>query len=209
MQPDWEELYQNGTKPWDKGAAAPPLLEWLSANPCKLSGAILIPGCGLGHDVRMIAAHCGDGAEVLGIDISPTALAEAIAFPKAANESYQLWDLFDPPAEMLGRFDWVWEHTCFCAIEPGRRDDYVSCVHQLLKPSGQFLGVFYLDPYDDDHKPGEGPPHGTDLEELEQRFVKSGKFAMIETYPPTQSYLGREGAERVLRLTREPFDPAA
>ena len=32
-------------------------------------------------------------------------------------------DLFDPEA-VQGRFDWIFEHACFCAIQPERRGDY-------------------------------------------------------------------------------------
>ena len=72
---DWDQHYQDKHTPWDKGAPAPPLLEWIAANPDALNGRILVPGCGGGHDVRALAAT---GIEdVLGFDISPAAIAEA------------------------------------------------------------------------------------------------------------------------------------
>ena len=56
---DWDRRYQIGDIPWEKGAPAPPLLEWLQA--CgPLHGNILVPGCGYGHDVRAIAAAAPD-----------------------------------------------------------------------------------------------------------------------------------------------------
>ena len=57
-------------------------------------------------------------------------------------------------------FDWLFEHTLFCAIEPGRRDDYMQAVMRWLKPDGQFLGVHYM------LREGEGPPYGVTQEEL-------------------------------------------
>ncbi|MDF1752829.1 MAG: methyltransferase domain-containing protein [Verrucomicrobiales bacterium] len=199
MQPDWDELYQDGIKPWDKGTAAPPLLDWMNRNPQKLSGKIMVPGCGLGHDVRAIADVC-PVAEVLGIDISGTALQEAAAFAKSGAERYEELDLFDLPGVHHQSFDWIWEHTCFCAIDPERRDDYVEAVHRALKPDGELLGIFYLDPYDEDHQPGGGPPHGTSVAELESRFVGSGRFEITEKYVPEVSYRGRAGLELMLRL---------
>ena len=55
MSDDWEKNYQEGNMPWDKGEGAPPLLEWLARNEGRIKGEILAPGCGLGHDVRVLA----------------------------------------------------------------------------------------------------------------------------------------------------------
>ncbi len=63
---DWESHYQTGDMPWEKGAPAPPLSEWLSKN--KIHGRVLVPGCGSGHDVRELARA---GAEPIGLDLAP------------------------------------------------------------------------------------------------------------------------------------------
>ena len=52
---DWEERYESGDTPWEKGAPAPPLLEWLDSRG-SIRGDVLVPGCGSGYDVRAIAA---------------------------------------------------------------------------------------------------------------------------------------------------------
>jgi len=31
-----------------------------------------------------------------------------------------------------GPYDWIFEHTLFCAIDPARRDDYVNAVLDTL-----------------------------------------------------------------------------
>ncbi|MEM9018620.1 MAG: methyltransferase, partial [Verrucomicrobiota bacterium] len=159
-------------------------------------------GCGLGHDSRALAEHT-DAETILGLEISPEALRLAAQFPRAGVESYLLGNLFDLASEHLGVYDWVWEHTCFCAIEPELRDDYVSAVWSALKPGGQLLAVFYLDPYDEEHPRGGGPPHGTSIEELKGRFEDSGFFQIGESYVPARSYEGREGLERVMRMTKQ------
>jgi SAM-dependent methyltransferase len=187
--------------PWDKGHPAPPLVEWIEARPGLLQGRILVPGSGRGHDVRALAALPGVSG-VTGLDVSPSAVNLANQVPRAGVEEHRVGDLFDLPAEDRGAYDWVWEHTCFCAIDPARRDEYVRAVHGALKPGGGFLAVFYLDPYDDEHRPGGGPPHGSSLEELESRFVEPGLFVIAESYVPSRSYPGREGLERVIRMAR-------
>lgn len=198
---DWEQHYLDDHTPWEKGAAAPPLLDWLDANPGRILGRVLAPGCGLGHDIRAIAAVCPE-AEIIGLEISPTAIERAREFPVTGREHYELGDLFELPGEMRNAFDWIWEHTCFCAIDPELRDDYVRAVASALRPGGQLLGVFYLDPYDEEHPPGGGPPHGSSVEELKTRFIESGPFEIFEEFVPESAYEGREGRELILRLRK-------
>jgi SAM-dependent methyltransferase len=182
---DWENRYVAGDTPWNRGEAAPPLVDFLETE--KIQGRILVPGCGLGFDVRALAAQ---GATVLGLDIAPTAITQAEAFPKAGDENYLLGDLFNLPAELEHSFDWVLEHTCYCAIDPSRRDDYLYAICKALKPGGQILGIFYTDP-----NPVEGPPFATTAAEIVHRF--SPYFAWKKSWQPTRCYPGREGCEWV------------
>lgn len=201
MTPDWDQHYQNGHTPWEKGAPAPPLLEWLEANPDTISGTLLVPGCGLGHDSRALARRTA-AESIVGIDISQTAVEKAHSFEKIGPETYLVADLFNLPDEYNSAYDWVWEHTCFCAIDPELRGSYVDAVWNCLKPGGTLLAVFYLDPYDEDHGPGQGPPHGSTVYEIKSRFAHSGKFRIDDLYVPKRSYAGREGRETVARMTR-------
>ncbi len=92
---DWEARYQSGDTPWDKGRAHPALLEWLANN--SLTGRVLVPGCGVGHDVRAIAAQ--PGTDVTGLDLAPSAIASATRWTSSPNVHYRLGDfLKDPPA---------------------------------------------------------------------------------------------------------------
>ena len=201
MQPDWDKQYAIQETPWDKGAAAPPLVDWLTANPGRLGGRVMVPGCGLGHDMRAIVAADPE-AEVVGLDISPLAVEAARAIPPAGKERYREGNLFDLPEGMLEAFDWIFEHTCYCAIDPVLRDDYVSAVWTALRPGGRILALFYLDPYDDEHAPGGGPPHGCTVEELEQRFEQSGRFRFETREVPKRAFEGREDREYLVEMTR-------
>ena len=189
---DWEARYQSGDTPWEKGVAAPPLVEWLTRN--TIRGRVLVPGCGCGHDVRALAAT---GADPIGIDIAPSAITLAESLPRAGTEIYRVENLFALSPELVGAFDWTCEHTCFCAIPRQRRSAYVAAIAAALKPAGQVLAIFYLDPghaHSDD-----GPPFGTSREELDALFL--GHFELVDEYVPDVSYPGREGREllRVLR----------
>ncbi len=193
MSTDWESRYRTGDMPWDKGAAHPALIAFLKSNP--IHGRVLVPGCGLGHDVRALAATAD---EVVGLDISPSGVKAAKAHPTIGGERYVLGDLFALPPSLRGAFDVVFEHTCFCAIQPDQRADYVSAIAAALVPGGLLLAVFYLDPGLD---PGEsGPPFGVAREELDALF--GVRFKMLREWVPPATYPGRESREacRLLQL---------
>jgi SAM-dependent methyltransferase len=196
MPQDWESCYQRGETPWEKGRPHPALVEFLRRVPIR--GRVLVPGCGHGHDVRAIASSAD---EVIGLDIAPSAVEAATSYPEVGGERYVLGDLFDLPRPMRGSFDWVFEHTCFCAISPTLREDYVRAVAGALRPGGEMLAIFYLDPGLD---PGEtGPPFGVEVEELDALF--SPYFTLRGEWVPTETYTGREGRE-LCRLMRRSED---
>ncbi len=190
---DWEQCYRTGEVPWDKGAAAPPLLEVVERFGAELwsGGVVLVPGCGLGHDVRALAAA---GVEVLGLDIAESAVEGARGFPVAGGERYEVGDFLDPEWRAGRRFSAVWEHTCFCAIDPAQRGAYAESAAAVLDAGGVFAGVFYLTPND----PGEegcGPPFNSTVEEIEGLF--SRWFERVAGWVPRSGYPGREGREWV------------
>ena len=185
---DWNQRYVEGDTPWDKGAAHPALGAALARG--VFSGRILVPGCGTGHDVRALASL---GLEVTGLDIAPLALEKARTHAAVGGEKYSLGDLFDLPGEFAKAFDGVFEHTCFCAIDPQRRADYADAVAAVLKPGGRLLSVFFLDPDND----GEGPPFGCTAEETDRLFASRFRLLEEDAKPPT--FPEREGRE-LLRL---------
>jgi cyclopropane fatty-acyl-phospholipid synthase-like methyltransferase len=183
---DWEARYQSGDMPWEKGAPSPGLVDFLATNP-KLAGeTVCVPGCGTGHDVREWAKA---NFSVYGYDLAPSAIRLSIERTQAAGlkAEFQLGDFLhdDPPFQ----FDWIFEHTLFCAIDPGERELYVQAVLRWLKPGGQYLTVNYLIPDTD------GPPFGTTREELIERF--GPHFSLLSEWVP-RSYPNRTGLERML-----------
>ena len=182
---DWDDWWRRGETPWDKGVAAPPLLECLGSEAGEFlrSARVLVPGCGSGHDVRALAAA---GAEVVGIDFSPEAVRVAEAFPRVGGESYRVGDFLEGGIE---GFDAIWEHTCFCAIDPSTRGAYAGAAGRALRPGGLFCGVFYLTPDNDD----EGPPYGAGIDEIVGQF--SPWFSLRWGRVPAAAFPGREGRE--------------
>ena len=196
--------------PWEKGEASPGLVDFLAAYPNgplspalsplrgereskreRVGGTVCVPGCGTGHDVR---AWARAGFSAFGYDLAPSAIRLAAERTRSAGLSaqFQLADFLHDEPPLL--FDWVFEHTLFCAIQPGERDDYVQAVLRWLKPDGQYLAVNYLIPDKD------GPPFGTTREELWQRF--SPHFELVKEWVP-RSYANRTGLELMLWWRRK------
>ncbi len=190
---DWEERYKTGDMPWEKGSPHPELIALLRKLPIR--GRVLVPGCGYGHDVRAIAATAD---EVVGLDIAPSAIEGAKKHPVVGGERYAVGDLFALPAKMRDSFDWVFEHTCFCAIPIERRADYVESVASALLPGGRLLAIFYMNP---DMDPGEkGPPFGATREELKSCFGKA--FKLVAEWIPEATHPGRDQRELCRILAR-------
>ncbi|MCI0534944.1 MAG: TPMT family class I SAM-dependent methyltransferase [Verrucomicrobiales bacterium] len=185
-QMDWELRYQTHDMPWEKGGPSPGLVDFLAAHPSLPRGTACVPGCGTGHDVL---AWAQAGFDASGYDIAPSAVRLSQERLRAAALSPQVECadfLNDPPPRT---FDWVFEHTLFCAIDPTERDQYVRAVLRWLRTGGNYLAVNYLIP------DKEGPPFGTTRAELQERF--SPHFELLEEKVP-RSYPNRTGLELLL-----------
>jgi cyclopropane fatty-acyl-phospholipid synthase-like methyltransferase len=181
----WENRYQTGDMRWEKGAPSPGLVDFLAEHPELKKGTVCVPGCGTGHDVRAFAVA---GFDACGFDFAPSAIQlsrekTAAAGLKADFASANF--LLDEPPQ---QFDWLFEHTLFCAIKPEERDDYVRAVLKWLKPGGHYLAVnyFFCEP--------DGPPWPTTREEQLARF--SPHFELLADWMP-RSYPTREGKEHM------------
>ena len=188
---DWEARYQSGDMPWEKGEASPGLVDFLQAHPKLPRGTVLVPGCGTGHDVR---AWAKARFKATGLDLAPSAIRLSRERTAAAGlkARFEQWDFLRGSRAL--RFDWVFEHTLFCAIDPSERDAYVGAVLRWLRPRGQYLAVNYLIPDTD------GPPFGTTRDELIKRF--SPCFELLEEWVP-RSYPNRTGLELMLWWRRK------
>jgi len=178
----WEDLYQKGDTQWEKGEASPGLVDFLKERPDLPKGTVLVPGCGFGHDVRTWAK---EGFAATGLDIAPSSnrLSQERT-PQGLNATFKLGNfLADEP---FSRFDYLFEHTLFCAIQPTERDTYVDALKRWLKPDGTYVAVFYMIPDED------GPPFGTTREEIRRRFA--GDFELLEDWVP-RSYPNRTDLE--------------
>jgi SAM-dependent methyltransferase len=180
----WNGRYQSGHPSWEIGGPAPPLVAWATKE--RERGQLAVLGCGRGEDALFFAQ---EGWRVSGFDFSDAAIQGARQNAASRGLILDLLqrDIFTLEDAFTGQFDVVVEHTCFCAIDPQRRDEYVQAVRRLLKPGGRFVGLFYA------ILPEDGPPFPTSAEELRRRF--SLGFVEETLFVPENSHESRQSRE--------------
>jgi SAM-dependent methyltransferase len=193
----WAGRYQAGETGWDHGEASPGLADFLALQAYQ-PGTVVVPGCGRGHDARVLAEA---GFEVTAIDVVQQAIDDARRLaasdggaPHAASLRFEVADFFNLPPALSGPYDWFFEHTFFCAIDPAMRGRYMETIAGLVKPGGRLLGIFY------NIQPETGPPFGTTRDELIQRFTP--EFT-LEAEAVPRSYESRTGNELLMLWRRQ------
>ena len=189
----WEGLYATGGDGWELGQPAPPLQEFVDATPPP-RGRVAVPGCGRGHDARFLARR---GYDVVGFDFSPAALTAARALAKrdGVDVDFEQRDIFTLGREYAHAFDGVWEYTCYCAIDPRRRRDYVDVLRAIVRPGGWLLGCFF--PL---RAQTAGPPFQVSMSEI--RRVLAPAFRIERAFPPVRSVRPRQGREWMVLARR-------
>ena len=160
----WDELYAAGQTGWDLGQEHPTLKKNLDSLRLRLKvdSKILVPGCGRGHDALALART---GLRVSVVDFSSLALAELTK--RATKENLKIEVINGDVFEVLAsgqKWDAIFEHTIFCAINPSERARYVAGVLDSLNSGGLWFGLYFLKPY------SGGPPFGLTQWELRQRL---------------------------------------
>lgn len=189
----WDQRYLDGDIPWDKGAAAPPLVELLRDHPeYFMSQDVVVPGCGHGHDALAIA---NAGFATIGLDLSPTALARAEELNTQGLVNYLAADFLAVPHHDLPDVHTIFEHTCLCAIDPSERVAYRDACARLLPTGGYWVAIIFVKPRDEDD-PTIGPPFQCKVAEVTALFET--EFDLIDSYQPGHTFAGRQGREQVM-----------
>ncbi len=183
----WSERYLSGQIGWDIGYVSTPLKEYIDQLANK-DLKILIPGGGNSYEAEYLFNK--GFANVFVIDISSIPLdnfsKRVPSFPKK-NLLHQ--DFF----ELEDKFDLILEQTFFCAQNPKLRKEYVSKMHQLLKPAGKLVGVLFNIPLNDDK-----PPFGGNENEYRSLFEK--KFTIDKLELAYNSIPPRAGNELFIKM---------
>ena len=213
----WDGLYAAAQDGWDLGGPAPALEDWLVDGRFSSSGSIecggpemapalpqaadarvrarvAVPGAGRGHDARLLARH---GYRVTAFDFADAAVAEArrLAAADGVDVVVEQRDVFTLGRDYAGAFDGVWEYTCFCAIDPARREEYVRVLHTILRPGGLLLACFF--PL---REGGDGPPFPVSRADIDRALA--GRFTVRRAGPPSRSADRRRDLEWLVEARR-------
>jgi SAM-dependent methyltransferase len=181
----WNNIYETEEVPrFDLQAPSPALvdlLDRLKMPKCRVA----VLGAGQGHD----AAHFAErGHLVTAFDFSPQAI-ERIQKMYGHHKTLSTVqaDVLNLPTSWNAQFDVVFEHTCYCAINPTDRNRLVTTWNRILVDRGQLLGVFFaMD------KVG-GPPYGGSEWEVRERLRKRYQFVYwSRTHASKPSRIGKE-----------------
>ena len=183
----WERSYQSDEMGWDLGESTPIFNQWIKT--CKEPLSICVLGAGNGWDALHIAQQ---GHVVTAVDFA----ASAVKNMQIASENNSLdidicqMDIFDLNKVYTNHFDVVLEYTCFCAIDPSKRRDYLKIVRHILKYKGKLVGILFPT---DKSPSAAGPPYAIDVEQT--IILISEYLSLIKREIPTLSIQPRVGRE--------------
>ncbi len=186
----WNHKYLRGETGWDIGYISTPLKEYIDQLANK-NLKILIPGGGNSYEAEYLFKNGFKNVYVVDISCIPlNNLAQRIpSFPK---ENLLHLDFF----ELEATYDLILEQTFFCALEPSLREEYVSKMHQLLKPGGKLVGLLFNIPLNTDK-----PPFGGDKEEYLSLFNEKFKIETMEVaYNSIEPRSGNELFFKALKM---------
>ncbi|KAI9711352.1 MAG: hypothetical protein M1812_007201 [Candelaria pacifica] len=158
----WSQLWDAGDfLPWDRGGPNPALVDTLSQRQDllgdsniidKTTGAkrrkrALVPGCGKGYDVLLLASF---GYDAYGLEVSASAVEMAEKVAKEKGNEYEIrheevgrgtvryivGDFFKDEwlkeIKVEGKFELIYDYTFLCALPPSMRPAWALRTAQLL-----------------------------------------------------------------------------
>lgn len=175
----WQDHFDKGHTPWDRGAASPQLLHWLDSDelkPCRIA----VPGCGKGWEVAELARR---GFDVIGLDYTAGAVKEtqALLTQRVLSAQVVQADVLSYKPEQL--LDAVYEQTCLCAIDPDHWITYADQLAHWIKPGGT-LYILFMQVDRPGAKDGlkQGPPFHCDINAMYALF-NSAHWAWPDAQP--------------------------
>lgn len=126
-----------------------PALSKMVADGVVPTGRALVPGCGRGYDVTLLASK---DRVAIGIDLSEIAIQAAeeryANMPeedKPPRESVQFratsfFDLSETPEE---QFQFIYDYTFFCALSPSIRLEWAKKMAALVAPGGELCTIIF------------------------------------------------------------------
>ena len=182
---DWDSTYREqgefeGPPPWNIGEPQPELAALIAAG--KFRSDVLDAGCGFAELSLALAAQ---GYTVVGIDLTPTAVAAATraaaerGLTAAGFAQADITDFDAYPAGSEGRFNTVVDSTLFHSLPVEGRDGYLRSIHRAAAPgAGYFVLVFAKGAF-----PAEWDTKPNEVDEDELRAAVSKYWEIDEIRP--------------------------
>jgi hypothetical protein len=150
----WNERFERGFTPWDRGGVPDALRDFVARAPRPLT--TLIPGCGAAYELAFLSAQ---GWDATAIDFSPAAVATAKANLGQWAERVVQADFFAYcPATPL---ELIYERAFLCALPRAMWASVAARWADLLAPGTRLAGFFFFD------DAAKGPPFGIERAALD------------------------------------------
>ncbi len=144
---DWDNACReqagfDGPPPWNIGEPQPELASVIET--AEIAGDVLDAGCGHAELALSLAAR---GHTVVGIDLSPTAVAAAsvaaaqrdLCTATCVCEDITSFTGYD------GRFATIFDSTLFHSLPVEGRDGYLSSIHRAAAPGARYYALVFAD----------------------------------------------------------------
>ncbi|KAJ5264624.1 hypothetical protein N7505_007417 [Penicillium chrysogenum] len=203
----WNNLWESDNSDmWDRGKPSPALIDLLEQredilSPIAANGQrkkILIPGCGKGYDVVMLALH---GFDAVGLEISSKRVSTAEVYahkelqtPQPYNfgsalaskfergsVSFIQGDFFQSDCTKGEKFDVIYDYTFLCALHPEMRSQWASRMADLLF-SGGLLVCLEFPLFKELSRPGPPWP----LQDIHWNLLAEGGDGILHPPKPAQ-----------------------
>ena len=136
----WDMIYKSDQAIWDIGHPTPALRNLLKTGLIP-EGLGFVPGCGVGHDVFLLA---NEKRRVIGMDISETCkqlfLNEKNRL-KSENCDIVLGDFFKYKPD--SKYDFVFDYTFLCAIPVERRTEWAEWMAKYIRKDGILISLIF------------------------------------------------------------------
>jgi len=190
----WQGKFDARITPWDRGNINPQIETWVrsgqlrpsqDADARSASGdderltRVLVPGCGSGYEVAMLAEW---GFDVTAVDFAPAATARTRERLRSLLQSRSGAGMMRAEvveADVLtyrppGQFDAIYEQTCLCALYPDNWRRYADQLSAWLRPGGRLFALFMQAPRQGSQAGLiEGPPYHCDINAMRALFPES------------------------------------